>query len=124
MQTPAATLPLFVYGSLRDPRVRARLLGKRADLTTIPAILRGYARQTVPGFDYPFIAPATPDDDVEGEIILGLTEADYPILDRYEDVEDGLYARTAVALETASGRKVAWAYLKGPAASPRLTPAP
>ena len=107
-------LPLFVYGSLRDPHVRARVLGERADLTTISATLRSYARQLVPSFDYPFIVPATPDDRVEGEIILGLIEADYAILDRYEDVEDGLYVRITVSAETAGGQVNAWAYLKGP----------
>jgi gamma-glutamylcyclotransferase (GGCT)/AIG2-like uncharacterized protein YtfP len=107
------TLPLFVYGSLRDPRVRQRVLGERADLTTIPATLRGFTRQFVPSFDYPFIVPATPDDRIEGEIILGLKEADYPVLDAYEDVEDGLYMRIAVSAETADGQVNAWAYLKG-----------
>jgi hypothetical protein len=40
------------------------------------------------------------------------------VFDAYEDVEDGLYARAAVTVQTASGEKEAWVYLKGPAAPP------
>ena len=113
-----AVRPLFVYGSLRDPRVRARLLGDRPALTTSPAILRGHRRQWVPGFEYPFVVPAAPDDRVDGELILGLQPSDYVILDRYEDLDDGLYARAAVTVETPHGPAEAWTYLKGQAAPP------
>jgi gamma-glutamylcyclotransferase (GGCT)/AIG2-like uncharacterized protein YtfP len=110
------TLPLFVYGSLRDPRVRTRVLGHRTDLTTCPATLYGHERQLVPGFDYPFLVPAAADASADGELILGLSDADYPILDAYEDVDDGLYVRERVTVETADGPADAWGYLKGPAA--------
>jgi hypothetical protein len=109
------TLPLFVYGSLCDPDVRARVLGARTDLTTCPAVLRGYARRTVPGFAHAFLVPAEPDTSVDGELILGLMDADYPILDAYEDVDDGLYLRAAVTVETADGPLAAWTYRGGPA---------
>jgi gamma-glutamylcyclotransferase (GGCT)/AIG2-like uncharacterized protein YtfP len=110
--------PLFVYGSLRDPRVRGGLLGERADLTTCPAILLGYTRRLVPDFDYPFVVPAAPDARVDGDLLLGLLPDDYTILDRYEDVEDGLYVRVGVTVETADGSVDAWTYLKGPATPP------
>ncbi len=110
------TLPLFVYGSLRDPRVRARVLRERPGLTTSPATLRGHARRMVSGFDYPFLVPADVDDTVDGELILGLADADFPVLDRYEDVDDGLYVRDRVTVQTADGPVDAWTYLKGPAA--------
>jgi hypothetical protein len=48
------TRPLFIYGSLRDPRVRAQLFGARADLSTCPATLPSHERQSVASFDYPF----------------------------------------------------------------------
>jgi gamma-glutamylcyclotransferase (GGCT)/AIG2-like uncharacterized protein YtfP len=124
MQTPAASLPLFIYGSLREPGVRARLLGDRAELVARPATLHGYRRLLVPDFDYPFVVPGATEDRVDGELLLGLTDADYAILDRYEDVDDGLYARDGVTVQTPGGPVGAWAYLKGSAASPRLTPAP
>jgi gamma-glutamylcyclotransferase (GGCT)/AIG2-like uncharacterized protein YtfP len=110
------TRPLFVYGSLRDPRVRTHLLGAHPGLSTRPAILRGHARQTVPGFDYPFIVPAEPDVHVDGELLLGLVDADYAILDQYEDTDDGLYVRAVVRVETTDGPIDAWTYLRGPAA--------
>ena len=97
------TLPLFVYGSLRDPRVRTRVLGERPDLTTCPATLIGHERQRVPSFDYPFLVPADADASVDGELILGLRDSDFPILDHYEDVDDGVYLRDRVTVETADG---------------------
>ena len=116
------TLPLFIYGSLRDPRVRMHLLGARTDLATRSASLHGYARRMVPGFDYPFVVPAESDASVDGELLLGLTDADYTILDRYEDVDEGLYVRAGVSVATRDGPLDAWTYLKGPAASLLLTP--
>ena len=111
------TLPLFIYGSLRDPHVRTDLLGERTDLATCPATLHGYVRELVPGFEYPFVMPAGSDIAVDGELLLGLTDDDYTILDRYEDVDDGLYVRVMVTVETEDGPLAAWTYLKGPAAS-------
>ena len=114
------TLPLFVYGTLRDPRARARVLGERSTLTTCTAVLRGHTRQTVPGVPYPFLVPAEPasatKDRVDGELILGIEDGDYAVLDEYEDVADGLYLRVQVTVETGDGPVDAWTYLKGPAA--------
>jgi gamma-glutamylcyclotransferase (GGCT)/AIG2-like uncharacterized protein YtfP len=114
-----ASLPLFIYGSLRDPGVRARLLGHRDGLSTRPAVLRGYVRMLVPGFGYPFVVPAESAAQVEGDLLIGLTSADYAVLDEYEDVEDGLYQRAVVVVETPSGTQAACVYLKGPAEPPR-----
>ena len=72
----------------------------------------------VPDFDYPFVVPAEPDARVEGELFLGLQPADYTILDDYEDVDEGLYERVMVTVETPDGPADAWTYLKGPAAPP------
>jgi hypothetical protein len=115
-------LPLFIYGSLRDPRVRDQLLGPRPDLTTCPATLPGHVRLTVESFGYPFLVPvrtlrdaAVPADaQVAGELLLGLLPADYVTLDRYEDLDDGLYLRGVVTVETAAGPADAFAYLRGP----------
>ena len=115
-------LPLFIYGSLRDPQVRTQLLGPRPDLTTCPATLHGFVRQTVPSFGYPFLVPADADAGpvarptarVEGELLLGLGAADYRVLDRYEDLDDGWYVRSVVTVQTADGPADAWAYLRGP----------
>ena len=107
-------LPLFVYGSLRDPCVRARLLGARSEIEARPATLPGHRRIMVPDFDYPFVVPSRPGDAVDGDLLAGLTPADYATLDRYEDVDDGLYVRVAVTVHTDCGSADAWVYLKGP----------
>ena len=108
-------LPLFVYGTLTDPRVRERLLGRRPDLEVVRAVLRDYARVTVPGIPYPFVAPKT-DGAVDGMVIFGLTAADYTALDEYEDVADRLYERALVNVELlgcgASHAVRAWVYAR------------
>jgi gamma-glutamylcyclotransferase (GGCT)/AIG2-like uncharacterized protein YtfP len=119
-------LPLFIYGSLRDPGVRTHLFGPRPELTTCSATLHGYLRQMVPGFDYPFIVPAEatvgPTTDsgarVDGDLLLGLQSEDYVTLDHYEDLDDGLYVRAVVTVQTPGGPVEAWAYLRGPNAPP------
>lgn len=108
------TRPLFVYGSLREPAVRARVLGRQAGIATCPAVLTGHVRELVPSFDYPFIVPAEPEARVEGELLLGLRVEDYRALDHYEDVDDGLYTRAAVTVQTPAGEVEAFAYLRGP----------
>ena len=91
-------LPLFVYGTLTDPRVREQVLGRRSDLEVVRARLPGHARVTVPDFAYPFVVPSA-DDVVDRQLILGLTVADYAVLDEYEDVAAGTYERIAVEVE-------------------------
>ena len=112
-----APLPLFVYGTLTDPHVRERLLGRRCDLEVIRALLRDYARVSVPGVAYPFVAPEV-GGAVDGMAIFGLIAADYAVLDEYEDVPGGLYARTLVDVELlgcGTSRAVrAWVYARGP----------
>lgn len=119
----AVSRPLFVYGSLREAAVRLRVLGPRPGapaVTVRPAVLRGYVRQMVDAFDYPFVVPAGPDDAVAGDLLGGLTADDYGRLDEYEDVGSGLYARVGVTVEAAGGPAAvaAWVYRKGPAAPP------
>jgi gamma-glutamylcyclotransferase (GGCT)/AIG2-like uncharacterized protein YtfP len=112
-------LPLFVYGSLRDPDIRRFVLG-HSDVTTMPATLAGHVVERVPSFDFPFLVPT--DDDtsqVEGELLLGLTAGDYVMLDSYEDTDHGLYVRARVRLQTADGSREAFAYLRGPGAPER-----
>ena len=113
-------LSLFVYGTLTDPAIRARVLGARERVSARPARLAGYRRLTIPGFEYPVIAVGEPDDRVEGQILDGLTADDFAALDAYEDVDEGLYARVRVDIDTGDGDTddepvVAWEYVRGPA---------
>ena len=60
------------------------------------------------------------DNRIEAELARLNLEAEGldAVLDQYEDVDDGLYVRAAVTVQTPSGPVDAWAYLKGPAALP------
>jgi gamma-glutamylcyclotransferase (GGCT)/AIG2-like uncharacterized protein YtfP len=108
---------LFVYGTLTDPRVRARVLGRRPSLELAPARLRGYRRVIVPDYAYPFLVPSGGDAVVDGLAISGLTDADYALLDEYEDVDAGAYERVQVDVELvnrgATRRACAWVYVGG-----------
>lgn len=106
-------LPLFSYGSLRDPDLRAFLLGDRPNLTSLPATLLGYRRYEMLDYNYPFVVPA-PEGTVEGDVLFGLTADDYAVLDAYEDVDQGIYERVQVTVQTSRGPLEAWTYVKGP----------
>ena len=108
-----STLPLFIYGSLRDPGLRDFLFGERPDLATRPATLRGFSRHHSDAIGYPFVIPDA-EAQVEGELLYGLRADDYVVIDAYEDVADGLYARVQVTVEAEVGPVAAWTYVKGP----------
>lgn len=119
--SPSVELPLFVYGTLADPAVRANVLGDRDDrpaVTARPAMLAGYRRASVPDFEYPLIEPGAAGDRVDGRLLAGLTADDYAVLDQYEDVGEGLYARVRVSVSLDDGQADAWAYVQGPALTP------
>ena len=118
-----ASLPLFFYGTLTDRGVRERVLGRR-ELACVPARLANYERVSKPDYPYPFVAPAA-GGLVDGLALLGLTAADYAILDEYEDVAEGTYERVRVEIELLQDgprRTVpAWVYAQGPG-SEKTTP--
>jgi gamma-glutamylcyclotransferase (GGCT)/AIG2-like uncharacterized protein YtfP len=89
---------VFVYGTLVDPAVLDGVLGHRHLGERLRARLPGYARQTSPDFAYPYIVPS-PDAAVDGILVLDLSAADLVVLDEYEEVGQGTYARTRVAVE-------------------------
>jgi gamma-glutamylcyclotransferase (GGCT)/AIG2-like uncharacterized protein YtfP len=116
--TESAGHALFVYGTLREPAVRRRVLGGHREIATCPAVLLGHDRRLFPGFEYWFVVPAEADARVDGELMLGLSDDDLVILDDYEDLDAGLYVRAMVRVETADGERDAWTYRRGPAALP------
>jgi gamma-glutamylcyclotransferase (GGCT)/AIG2-like uncharacterized protein YtfP len=96
---------LFVYGLLLDPAERVRLLGHPVD--TESARLEGYERGRR---RYYFVTPRE-GTDVNGEVLSGLDERDFSILDEFEEVPR-LYTRDRVDVVISKGRRVrCWIYL-------------
>jgi gamma-glutamylcyclotransferase (GGCT)/AIG2-like uncharacterized protein YtfP len=109
---------LFVYGSLMDAAVLARVLGHPHQGERPRARLRGYERVMVEGWDYPLLR-AAPQALTEGVVLDDLSEADLEALDAYEDVQGGDYTRKGVEIEVwvrgpRPVRLVADTYVAGP----------
>jgi gamma-glutamylcyclotransferase (GGCT)/AIG2-like uncharacterized protein YtfP len=114
----AAMHQLFVYGSLVDPRCLDDVLGHAHAGERLAARLVDYERRMTDGFAYPFIVSVV-GQAVEGVLIMDLSPCDLQVLDRYEDVDAGLYQRRLVEVEAWScGRQPlrlhAFTYVAGP----------
>jgi gamma-glutamylcyclotransferase (GGCT)/AIG2-like uncharacterized protein YtfP len=96
---------LFVYGTLRDPLVQIRVIGRSPTGTV--AILDGYERGTIKlgEREYPILDAAAADSHVEG-MVLEVSEDELRRLDIYET---SAYRRIRVSLR--SGGE-AWAYAR------------
>lgn len=102
----AATIKLFVYGSLRQPEVQHALFGREVD--SVPDALAGHALAWVMIADPDVVAKSGsathrivdatdhPADRVEGWV-LTLSTAELAAADAYETAD---YARVAVRLES------------------------
>lgn len=99
-------LPLFVYGTLRDPDVLAAVVG-RTRIAAVPATLAGYRTTVYPERTYPGLAPA-PGTSAAGLLLTGLGTRDLALLDAFEAEE---YRRVAVTVATADGDRTAEVYL-------------
>ncbi len=96
---------LFVYGTLLNPELRARLLGRQVD--TVPARLVGYARARRRYF---FVTKQR-GAETEGALLLRLTRGDLQLLDEYEEVPR-LYTREKVKVLHSEGSEIeCWTYL-------------
>jgi gamma-glutamylcyclotransferase (GGCT)/AIG2-like uncharacterized protein YtfP len=110
---------LFVYGSLVEPRCLDEVLGHPFMGERLRARLAGYARVASEAYAFPFIVQV-PDGWVDGVVIMDLSRFDLDTLDRYEDVEAGIYRREPVEVEAwGCGRQPlrlqAHTYMAGPA---------
>ena len=104
------SLPLFVYGSMRDAEVRALVLGRECPALRIePAWMPGAAVALVPGESYPYLVAAD-GARAPGELIHGLDEAG---LDRVLFFEGDEYAFTECEVERAGGERVAAMHFGG-----------
>ena len=92
---------LFVYGTLMVPEVVRRLLGH--ELHMRPARLGGFSRFRVKEAVYPGIIVGAADDFVDGQLLSGMTQADWETLDRYEGNE---YARRSVQVLGVDGEEL------------------
>lgn len=89
---------MFVYGSLAQPACLDAVLGHRHTGERLAARLADFQRLTAPSYAYPFIV-AAPGASVDGVLVMDLTRDDFDALDRYEEVESGVYRREAVEVE-------------------------
>lgn len=89
---------LFVYGSLVQPTCLDEVLGHRHAGERFAARLADYGQMTEPNYPYPFIISA-PGQSVDGVLLMDLTPCDLQVLDRYEEVESGVYRREPVEVE-------------------------
>jgi len=99
---------LFVYGTLQDPQVQEKLIGRR--LSGIADSLQGYQINNLLMPPYPVAMPAD-DSIVEGQL-LEITEAELHKLDEYEGE---CYLRIRVWLQSS---QETWVYIGDPACYP------
>ena len=95
---------LFVYGSLRDPAIQQKIIGRTVEGRR--DILEGYTTSTVQlyGTVYPILVPDY-DGSIEG-FILFLTKEEVEKIDAYET---DAYERVKVTLKSG---EIAWVYRK------------
>ena len=104
------SLPLFVYGSMRDVEVRSLVLGRAPPaLRTEPAWMSGVAAAVVPGESYPYLVSAE-GARACGELVHGLDER---CLDRIVFFEGDEYAFVECEVERAGGERVAAMHFGG-----------
>jgi gamma-glutamylcyclotransferase (GGCT)/AIG2-like uncharacterized protein YtfP len=89
---------VFAYGSLVDPRCLDQVLGHAHQGERLAARLQGYRRVSSGSYPYPYIVEAG-DDVVDGVLVMDLSPSDFQTLDRYEEVESGIYRRELVEVE-------------------------
>ena len=104
------SLPLFVYGSMRDEDVRAIVLGRdRPEVRSEPAWMTGVAAALVPGESYPYLV-FVEGARAPGELLHGLDEK---CLDRILFFEGDEYAFVECAVERAGGERAAAMHFGG-----------
>jgi gamma-glutamylcyclotransferase (GGCT)/AIG2-like uncharacterized protein YtfP len=111
-------LPLFVYGTLRDPDLLAAILNRPlpAD-AALAAVAPGFAALHYPGRPYPALV-RKPGGAAAGLALLGLSPFERDLLDRFEGAE---YVRGVLAVLLGEELHEAEAYLPAvtvPATSP------
>jgi gamma-glutamylcyclotransferase (GGCT)/AIG2-like uncharacterized protein YtfP len=94
----SASQHVFAYGSLVDPRCLDEVLGHRHAGERLAARLEGYERIVTAAYPFPYIVAAQ-GRSVDGVLLMDLSAYDIHALDRYEEVERGIYERRLVEVE-------------------------
>ena len=96
---------LFAYGSLLDAAHRAAVIGREVE--TERAAIRDYER----GRRRHYYLRKRRGSETQGLLLLGLTAADFVVLDRYEEVPI-LYTREWTEVTAENGSQIrCWVYL-------------
>lgn len=99
----SAPIRLFLYGTLLDPGLRARLAGR--ELPVVPATLEGWRRVALRGGRYPTLRRAA--GKVEGALVV----VDGAALARLEAYEGRAYRLVRVVVRSAKGKSMAHAWI-------------
>ena len=92
------TRHVFAYGTLIEPGLLDTVLGHKHLGERLAARLVGYERISVPTYAYPYVVPRL-GASVDGVLLMDLSAYDMQALDRYEEVESGIYRREVVEVE-------------------------
>ena len=95
---------LFVYGTLRDPKILKSVIGRGAENS--PDILDGFRKVTITIFSekYPVIIPSE-ESSVDGDVI-DVSEDEFLMIDQHETKS---YTKKKVKLKSGT---IAWVYLR------------
>jgi hypothetical protein len=99
---------LFVYGTLRDPDLRAGVIGRALSPdSAVPATAPGFRAVHYPSRVYPALVRA-PGDAAPGLLLINLTSFERDLLDAYEGAE---YRRGLIPVMVGEELHEAFAYL-------------
>ena len=114
---PHEVTHVFAYGTLVSPECLAQVLGHKHLGERLAARLDGFKRVESSAYAYPYIVEAG-GNAVDGVLLFDLSLSDMQALDRYEEVEAGMYRRkivdvTAWGCGPRSARIMAVTYVAG-----------
>jgi gamma-glutamylcyclotransferase (GGCT)/AIG2-like uncharacterized protein YtfP len=97
----------FFYGTLVEPQILRRVLGRRRAPSMERAWVDGFVRRRLAGTPFAVLQRA-PDARVEGRLVRGLSDRECSRLLKYEG-ED--YRRARVTVRIPRGKREAWVFV-------------
>lgn len=98
---------IFAFGSLTDLAFVRKLLKKKVN--SEPAKLVNYKKVHIRGRKYP-LAIKKADSEIQGKLLVGLTEDDLAKIDEWEKTPENYYRKTKIKVKTKRGLKEAIAF--------------